>query len=226
MQTNKVLSIDLIRTDCETQMRVAKSESAISEYAEALGRGCVFPAVTVFSDGKEYWLADGFHRYESHKKCGLDSILCEIREGTLNDARKFACEANASHGLPRTNEDKRNAIKNYFKVPGMELLSNSEVAKNLNVSHHLVRSIREAESIPASPCSHIGGGGKGGIGKFQKTDVASKGKMEIHKGQFITLYNVSTVSARQCVSLLRVTFQRSYLEDISKELHRVLSELP
>ena len=60
-----------IRRDGGTQPRKILDQAAVEAYAEAMKKGAVFPPVTVFYDGEEYWLADGFHRMsaadDSHK---------------------------------------------------------------------------------------------------------------------------------------------------------------
>ena len=157
MESRKI-SLDLIRIDCGTQMRIDKNNHVVDEYAERLADGVEFPQVTVFTDGTEYWLADGFHRYFAHQKAGLDTIACEVRQGTLNDALDFACRANQSHGLQRTNADKRRAVEEYFKIPGNEALTNSEVGKRLGLSTPFVKNVRDKLGIKASPASHMGAG--------------------------------------------------------------------
>ena len=111
------ISLSTIRIDSGTQMRVNQNNHVVDEYAEQLANGAEFPPVTVFTDGIEYWLADGFHRYFAHLKAGLDTIACEVRQGTLHAALEYACRANQTHGLQRTNADKRRAVEEYFKIP-------------------------------------------------------------------------------------------------------------
>ena len=62
----KQLLVEAIRIDGGTQSRVRISEETVAEYGEALLRqgtggqgGLPWPAVTVFFDGTEYWMADG-----------------------------------------------------------------------------------------------------------------------------------------------------------------------
>jgi len=51
-----------IRIDGGTQPRAALLIDVMEDYAEQMRNGVEFPPITVFFDGKEYWLADGFHR--------------------------------------------------------------------------------------------------------------------------------------------------------------------
>jgi hypothetical protein len=72
--------------------------------------GAVFLPIVVFSDGAEYWLADGFHKIIAAEELGLIEISTDVREGGQRDAILYAVGANAAHGLKRTNQDKRNAV--------------------------------------------------------------------------------------------------------------------
>ena len=56
------LPLSFIRCDGGTQPREAINDAVVSEYAERIAEGDSFPPVTVYYDGSDYWLADGFHR--------------------------------------------------------------------------------------------------------------------------------------------------------------------
>jgi ParB-like chromosome segregation protein Spo0J len=104
------LDIKKIRIDGGTQSRVAISEDTVMDYTEALLDGVQMFPVIVFFDGKEYWLADGFHRYHAHARAKLKEMDCEIKNGTKRDAKIFSWSANAKHGLRRSNADKRKIV--------------------------------------------------------------------------------------------------------------------
>src|SRR5690606_35298949 len=80
------LKLEQIRIDGGTQPRTELNEATVADYAEAITEGAKFPPVTVFHDGADYWLADGFHRLFAHKKIGALDIEAEIRQGTKRDA--------------------------------------------------------------------------------------------------------------------------------------------
>lgn len=101
------LEIRKVRTDGGTQMRAGISPDTVSEYAEHIMDGAEFPAVVVFHDGDNYWLADGFHRVNAYKQAGLSVVPVDIRSGDRADAVKFALKANAANGMPRTRDDMR-----------------------------------------------------------------------------------------------------------------------
>lgn len=105
-----LLQIKHIRLDGGTQTRSATNQTAVEDYAEAMKAGDAFPPVVVFHDGKAHWLADGFHRVQGAILAGEEEISADIRPGTQRDARLFAVGANQTHGLRRSNEDKRRAV--------------------------------------------------------------------------------------------------------------------
>jgi ParB-like chromosome segregation protein Spo0J len=116
----------------------------VDEYAAAIVDGKEFPEVVVFYDGADHWLADGFHRLLAHEKAGLVDILAEVRPGTKRDALLFAVGANASHGLPRTNKDKRRAVEILLRDEEWAGKSDRQVADKAAVHHELVGSVRRA----------------------------------------------------------------------------------
>jgi hypothetical protein len=56
----------------------------------------------------------------------------------LHDAVLFSCGANAAHGVPRTNEDKRRAVLKLVQDAEWAHWSDREIAKGCNVAHPLV----------------------------------------------------------------------------------------
>ncbi len=100
--------------------------------------------VTVFYDGVEYWLADGFHRCKAHEDYGQEEINCTIIQGTRRDAVLFSVGANAEHKAvkPRSREDKRRAVTMLLNDPEWKEWSNYKIAEVCKVSESLVRSLR------------------------------------------------------------------------------------
>lgn len=131
-----------IRVDGGTQSRAALSQAVIDEYAETIRDGSDFPPVTVFHDGKEYWLADGFHRIEAYRKAGAIEIEADIRQGEKREAILFSVGANAAHGLRRTNDDKRRAVMTLLYDKEWSLWSDREIATQCRVSHTFVAKQR------------------------------------------------------------------------------------
>ena len=122
------------------QARVSTDSGTVDEYAEAMKAGQVLPPMIVFSDGREYWLADGFHRLSALLKIGAETATVMVREGTREDAMWFAVAANKTHGLRRTNADKRKAV-----IKALELhpeMSDRAIAEHVGVDHKTVAICR------------------------------------------------------------------------------------
>ena len=137
-----MLDLNLIRTDGGTQSRVKLDEGIVAEYAEAYKAGATFPAVTVFFDGSDRWLADGFHRYFGAKAAGKKTILETIIPGTLRDAKLFSYGANGKHGQRPTNADKRKAVEEMLADTEWSEWSDRKIAEACGVSHPFVAAIR------------------------------------------------------------------------------------
>lgn len=137
--------VSSIRIDGGTQSRSAINEQVVSEYVEALKGGATFPPVTVFHDGADHWLGDGFHRYHAHRQAGMDSIAADIRDGTRRDAVLFSVGANGSHGLRRTNEDKRKSVQTLLDDPEWAQWSDRQIADACDVSAPFVGAMRRPE---------------------------------------------------------------------------------
>ena len=136
----KSLSIDLIITDAGTQMRAGTRLETVKEY-EALFVGTNWPfddPLIVFNKGDQYWLADGFHRFEAAQRVGRGSVSCDVRKGTLEDAQDFALRANSRHGLRRTNDDKRHCVRQALGMDRWSDKSNVMVAEACGVSLSLI----------------------------------------------------------------------------------------
>lgn len=143
------LPVSSIRIDGGTQSRVSLHEPTVADYADVLRSGAALPPVVVFDDGAEIWLADGFHRYHGHNAAGVADIGCEIHFGTRRDAILYSAGANAAHGLRRTNDDKRRAVKTLLEDAEWSAWSNEAVARACRVSPHTVASVRGAISANA-----------------------------------------------------------------------------
>lgn len=146
----KTLPMDVIRIDGGTQARTKIHEEMVLQYAENMRDGDEFPPAVAFFDGKEYWLADGFHRYHAHKTNKKASMVCNIINGTVRDAILYSYSANTKHGLPLSTEDKRRIVKEIFDDFEWGTLYDREIAKICNVSHTFVSKIRESMGIESA----------------------------------------------------------------------------
>lgn len=143
----KTIRIDQIQRSEQTQMRAAMTPAKIQEYAELMaeqGGPDTFPAIVVYQIRRDvYVLADGFHRCEAAVMAGFTTIPAEIRQGTIDDAVLWAIQANARHGLPRTNADKRRAVETLFNHPVWGEKSDNQIAKMAAVTQPFVSKMRK-----------------------------------------------------------------------------------
>ena len=138
----QAVKLELIRIDGGTQPRAHLNEATVAEYAEALTDGAKLPPVVIYFDGSDYWLADGFHRYHAHRSIGALDIEADVRSGPRREAVLHSVGANASHGLRRTNEDKRRAVETVLGDAEWAAWSDREIAKVCGVSVPFVGAIR------------------------------------------------------------------------------------
>lgn len=144
------MKIDDIRIDGGTQSRAALNEQAVQEYADAIADGDKLPAVSVCFDGSAHWLVDGFHRYHAHRRAGLVEIEAEVCTGTKREAVLLGATSNISHGLRRTNDDKRAAALTLLKDAEWSQWSDNQIAKMIGVSHPFVGSVRASLETDSS----------------------------------------------------------------------------
>jgi len=141
------VTLDFISLDPETQSRVKLDKSVIDEYTESFADGVKFPPVILYfcEDSKIYYIADGWHRVLAAKKAVLKSIKADIfkRKNAKREAILHSFRANATHGLRRTNADKRKAVETLLKDKEWSQLSNREIARKSAVGEALVRNMRK-----------------------------------------------------------------------------------
>lgn len=137
------LQLELVRTDGGTQPRQGISWEVVNQYGDLMEGGVKLPPVTVFYDGTNYWLADGFHRLHAAENQERAEITAEIIQGTLEDAQWYSFGANKAHGLMRTNEDKQRAVQAALRHPKCAGLSDRAIAKHVGVTHPTVSGWRE-----------------------------------------------------------------------------------
>lgn len=142
------LPLAVLRWDGGTQPRAGLDEGTVADYAEAMGTGASFPAVLVFFDGTDYWLADGFHRAAAAERCQRTQLEADVRQGSRRDACLAAAGANAAtHGLRRSNADKRRAVALLLGDEEWTRWSDREVARRCGVSPTFVGTLRAELSV-------------------------------------------------------------------------------
>lgn len=172
---SEMIEIAKIRRDGGTQSRVNTDYETVASYAEAMKGGVEFPAVTVVHDGENYWLADGFHRLQAAQRIDRKEIMADVIQGTQRDAILYSAGANATHGLRRTNEDKRRAVLRLLNDAEWVQWSNREISRRTGVTDVTVGNIRkqlEKEQKLQAQTTRIGADGRAintnGIGAKEK----------------------------------------------------------
>jgi hypothetical protein len=150
----RILEIDRIKFDpAETQARVRIDEESIKDYIEAYRDGAPFPPVICYYDGADYWLADGFHRVLAAREAGFKDIAADVQPGGKSEAKWHAAGANVSHGIRRTNADKRKAVE--FALAVHPDYASRAIAKHVGVGHTIVDEIRNQLASDANSTNPI-----------------------------------------------------------------------
>ena len=147
MNIKKSIEVSLIRIDGGTQSRVSLDDAVVAEYSALMKEGVKFPEITVYFDGSDFWLADGFHRLHAARSAELPMIDADVHEGTKRDALLASLGANSSHGLPRTNADKRHAVEILLRDPEWSQWSDREIARRAVVHNTFVSKVRRELSV-------------------------------------------------------------------------------
>ena len=119
-------------------------EETVADYASALSQGAELPDVIVAFDRETgiYYMVDGFHRLEAHKRNGAAMITASVTEMSKQDARWLALGANAKNGRRLSAEDKRAAVSLALKeFPHASVRS---IARHLGCSHTTVLRFKES----------------------------------------------------------------------------------
>jgi hypothetical protein len=144
-----MVSISSIRQDGQTQHRILIDPAIVSEYADLMRAGVVFPPVRVWGDGNHLWLSDGFQRIVAGKEAGFTEILAQVFHGNLDDARWDSYAVNATHGMRRTPEETKRIVRLAIEHPNASHLSNVELAKHLHLPEATLRRWRK--KLSSSP---------------------------------------------------------------------------
>jgi hypothetical protein len=165
------MKITQLKIELQTQSRVNINQETVAEYADAMMDGEKFPPVVAFYDGKEYYLADGYHRYFAAKKARLDDIDCDVKNGTLRDAVLFSVGVNSAHGLRRSNEDKRKAVMTILDDVEWAEWSDITIAKKCQVTGAFVGRVRKTLNLESTTRKYVNQ-----HGSVVSIDTANRGR--------------------------------------------------
>lgn len=147
------VALDKIKRDPRAQPRDHISMDVAAKYTEDMASGAEFPPLVVFFDGTDYWLADVWHRHYAAKGMELQEFPCDVRAGSIRDAILYSVGANATHGYPRSNADKRRAVAQLLNDDEWRGWSDREIAKRCLVGNKMVSDLRGELFPPTSLCS-------------------------------------------------------------------------
>jgi hypothetical protein len=140
------IKLSLIDLTSPTQSRVNTCEETVQEYTGVLEDGGEFPPVDLFFNGEAAFIGDGWQRVYAHKRVGREEIQATMRQGGLREAVLFAASANSTHGLKRSNADKRKALQILLDDPEWSTWSETAIAAHCGVSRKLLSSMRNEQA--------------------------------------------------------------------------------
>lgn len=154
------LRIDQIQILEELQSRASTDWKHVDELVELLQSGGQFKEHPVVfrqgPDGDEYFLADGFHRVHAYRKAGIESAMFDVRAGgsaAFRLAKLWSIQSNITHGLRRSNADKRRAVEMLLADEEWSTKSDRWIAETAGVSHPTVQNVRQVVNFTTSPVS-------------------------------------------------------------------------
>ena len=197
------VSIERIRLDGGTQVRVEIDPDVVADYAERIRAGDQFPPVRQVFDGESYWLIDGHQRIAAYLKLGRKTVPAQVTMGTLEEAIWESLAANRTNGQRLTNADKSKAVTTaLIRWPDK---TERVIAEHVGVSHTMVANVRKELVNVGKLCQHDER--TGADGKTYKSSHASPKRQIITKEE----YEAGTANAASRAP-------EHYLDDIPFEL--------
>ncbi|MEK7705092.1 MAG: hypothetical protein AAB426_09050 [Myxococcota bacterium] len=141
------MRLDRIVLDPRCQCRESLFDVVVTEYMESLSQ---LPPVEVWRvegdpllvDGDPV-LVDGFHRFAAHRRAKASLIkTVVVGRGTIEAAQWYALSRNHTHGLRRSNIDKRKAVGFALEHASAKGKSDRAIGEWCGVSNHLVALVR------------------------------------------------------------------------------------
>lgn len=149
---------------CQSRALEELDRDVLEEYRAAYEADAPIPPIAVFEVDEKPYVIDGFHRVTAAIAAGrafLRAIV--VGKGEIDDAIWNAMAMNQRHGLRRSREDKRRAIRRALETEvGIEQSSRA-IAKHVGVDHKTVEGVRkevEASLGKSSPEKRVGLDGK------------------------------------------------------------------
>ncbi len=144
MNTGNVstVAISSLIFDPVLQCRVGIDDEVVDEYSSAMKAGAVFPPIRLVDVGGDMYVVDGWHRARAAESADLVNLEADVTIGTRRDALLMAISANCNHGLRRSADDKRRAVRTLLQDTEWAGLSSRELGALAGVSHAHVGKVR------------------------------------------------------------------------------------
>lgn len=137
------IMLDSLVLDPVMQPRIGIDDEVVEEYAQAMRDGDQFPPLQVYEVDDECFVVDGWHRVYAADRAGLTDLPARVTVATdKRDAILASAGANTRHGLNRTNDDKRKAIRTVLLDEEARQWSDREIARWCKVHHETVANVR------------------------------------------------------------------------------------
>lgn len=133
-----------LRVDLGTQQRVRVDEAAVEDYCDAMAEGWpdTMPPVIVATTDEGLAVVDGIHRTLAAKRLAFEMVPAVMVSIGLDEAIWASCAVNTDHGLRRSAEDKRRAIRTALRHRRGATLSDRAIAAHVGVSPTIVGNVR------------------------------------------------------------------------------------
>lgn len=160
----KQVPIEELELDTRCQARVGLLHEAIAEYAAEYEAGRDLPPIDVFDVDGTLYVVDGFHRIPAALEAGKAFVRVNVvGSGDIDAAIWHATGVNQTHGVRRSNEDKRRAVRMAIRSQVGQEQSSRAIAEHCGVGHPFVSKLRkewETKGGVAAPARRKGRDGK------------------------------------------------------------------
>ena len=127
-------------------------------------------------------------------------ISADVRNGEYRDALLYAVSANASHGIRRTNADKRRAVEMALADPEIAEWSNTKVAELCKVSDVYVGKVKEVSNVRSNgspPPVVVYRNKHGGVSKMNVANIGKARRKVAATGGVVRVSTWQLLSARR-----------------------------
>lgn len=158
-----LVPLSRIVEDHDIQIRGEINSAVVKDYETIVRETGRMDPVELFYDGEydrettKFMAVDGFHRIAAYRSAGHDKIHAFIRRMSRSEAIECALRWNR-HGVPLTNQQKRNATEIAVKDARIGEFADSKIARLIGVSQSLVSLVRRG--IPPEAATERTNGAK------------------------------------------------------------------